>query len=80
MTDYITKTTGDNNHKIEVIKYDANIIEDCDSDFRITKIKGNTNTLMPSNTIRIIVPDNVEVLEVNDCGVYLIPKKDNEDK
>ena len=80
MTDYITKTTGVNSHKIEVIKYDPDIIENCDSDFRITKIKGKTNTLMPSNTIRIIVPDNVEVLEVNDCGVYLIPKKDNKYK
>ena len=80
MTDYITKTTGMNSHKIEVIKYNPDIVDNCDLDFRITKIKGNTNTLMPSNTIRIIVPDNIEVLEVNDCGVYLIPKKDNEDK
>lgn len=80
MTDYITKTTGMNSHKIEVIKYNPDIVEDCDSDFRITKIKSKTNTLMPSDTIRIVVPNNVEVLEVNDCGVYLIPKKDNGDK
>ena len=74
-----TYTIPSKSIKCKVIDYKESLLEDCPEDFMMTKIKSKTDTLNNEDEFRIVVPDCVEVIGGDNCGLYFkVKDKDNE--
>ena len=78
MIDYKITLTTDGEHAVEFFTYDEEEILKEDKNFRLTKIKSTNKTLMPATTVRIFAPNDLEIIDVNEYGIFLGHK--NEEK
>ena len=76
--EYKITFTTDGTHIVEFFPYNEDKLEDCAEDWRITRIKSQTDTLMPANHVRVFAPDDIEIMEVNEYGIFLKHKKKEE--
>lgn len=75
----IPNTTTVGKTDCEIVKYDASVLDKYDGDFHLTKVKSVTGVLNPTKKFRIVVPDCIEVIDTDNCGIYfrMKDKKDS---
>ena len=65
-----TYTIPSKSIKCKVVTYKENLLDKCPDDFRMTKIKSETDTLNNTDEFRIVVPDCIEVVGDDNYGIY----------
>ena len=71
MTNYKMTLTTDGEHAVEFYTYDEEAVNECERDYRVNHIRNESGAVMPSNGIRVFAPDDMDIIAVNDYGIFL---------
>ena len=71
MIDYKITLTTDGKHAVEFFTYNEKDVNEFERGNRVNKIKNDNKTLTPSSGIRVFAPDDLDIIDVNEYGIFL---------
>jgi len=71
MTNYKITLTTDGEHAVEFFTYDEKAVNEYERGYRVDKIRNDNGAVMVSSDVRVFAPDDLDIIAVNEYGIFL---------